>query len=503
MLDLRIRNALIADGTGAPAYVGDIGVQATAASSRSARPEPSTIRPPRRSTPTVSSPPWLRRPAHALRRAAVLGSAGDPIQRARRDERDRRQLQPQPGAVDAGRTPTTTAGCWPRSRACRSSRSRQVSRGPGRASASTSTRSTARLGVNAGFLQGHSALRRHVMGRAANQRPATEAELDELRAELARSLAGGCARVVARRLATCTATATVERVPARAAPIAKSCSCSAGVVGQHEGTTLEGIFAGGDHGFDEAEADLLARLSVGREPTAELEPPGRRRPRSRPALAAAERVAAGTRDRRPGRRAHHADDRPDEHELPELLRAEPHAGMGARCSTCRCPSAWRGCVIRKPSAGWWPAPTARRPACSAGSPISAATSSATRTATRTRACAGRLVRDIAAERGAGSVRTLIDIVCDDDLRTVLWPSAPDDDDAHWALRAEIWHDPDVMLGGSDAGRPPRPDVRRGLSDAVSRRLPARSPDPGARGSSCRDERRACAPVRSGRTRPAR
>ena len=28
MLDLRIRNALIADGTGAPAYVGDIGVSA-------------------------------------------------------------------------------------------------------------------------------------------------------------------------------------------------------------------------------------------------------------------------------------------------------------------------------------------------------------------------------------------------------------------------------------------------------------------------------------------
>ena len=34
---------------------------------------------------------------------------------------------------------------------------------------------------------------------------------------------------------------------------------------------------------------------------------------------------------------------------------------------------------------------------------------------------------------------------------MLWPSAPDDDDAHWALRQEIWADPDVMLGGSDAG----------------------------------------------------
>jgi N-acyl-D-aspartate/D-glutamate deacylase len=64
---------------------------------------------------------------------------------------------------------------------------------------------------------------------------------------------------------------------------------------------------------------------------------------------------------------------------------------------------------------------------------------------------GRVVRDIAAERGADPFATLIDIVVADELRTVLWPSAPDDDDAHWALRVEIWKDPDVMLGGSDAG----------------------------------------------------
>jgi N-acyl-D-aspartate/D-glutamate deacylase len=64
---------------------------------------------------------------------------------------------------------------------------------------------------------------------------------------------------------------------------------------------------------------------------------------------------------------------------------------------------------------------------------------------------GRVVRDIAAERGTEPFATLIDIVVSDRLATVLWPSAPDDDDAHWALRAEIWSDPDVMLGGSDAG----------------------------------------------------
>jgi N-acyl-D-aspartate/D-glutamate deacylase len=65
--------------------------------------------------------------------------------------------------------------------------------------------------------------------------------------------------------------------------------------------------------------------------------------------------------------------------------------------------------------------------------------------------AGRVVRDIAAERGADPFDTLVDVVIADDLRTVLWPSAPDDDDAHWALRAGLWDDPDVLLGGSDAG----------------------------------------------------
>ncbi|MCU0272435.1 MAG: amidohydrolase family protein, partial [Acidimicrobiales bacterium] len=60
-------------------------------------------------------------------------------------------------------------------------------------------------------------------------------------------------------------------------------------------------------------------------------------------------------------------------------------------------------------------------------------------------------RDIAAERGADPFDTLVDIVLADECRTVLWPSAPDDDDAHWALRRRVWAEPDVLLGGSDAG----------------------------------------------------
>ena len=39
----------------------------------------------------------------------------------------------------------------------------------------------------------------------------------------------------------------------------------------------------------------------------------------------------------------------------------------------------------------------------------------------------------------------------DDLRTILWPIAPDGDAASWALRKQVWEDPRAMLGGSDAG----------------------------------------------------
>jgi N-acyl-D-aspartate/D-glutamate deacylase len=64
---------------------------------------------------------------------------------------------------------------------------------------------------------------------------------------------------------------------------------------------------------------------------------------------------------------------------------------------------------------------------------------------------GRVVRDIAAERDADPFATLLDIVINDDLRTILWPIPTDGDDASWRMRQELWSDPRAMIGGSDAG----------------------------------------------------
>jgi N-acyl-D-aspartate/D-glutamate deacylase len=64
---------------------------------------------------------------------------------------------------------------------------------------------------------------------------------------------------------------------------------------------------------------------------------------------------------------------------------------------------------------------------------------------------GRVVQDIAAERGQEAFETLVEICANDDLRTVLWPMPTDNDPDSWELRRRTWEHEDVMLGGSDAG----------------------------------------------------
>src|SRR5262245_1193935 len=68
-----------------------------------------------------------------------------------------------------------------------------------------------------------------------------------------------------------------------------------------------------------------------------------------------------------------------------------------------------------------------------------------------RGLSGRLVSEIAAERGTRAFDALLDVVLNDELRTVLWPPPAGDDDAHWAIRASVWSDDDVLMAGSDAG----------------------------------------------------
>ena len=64
---------------------------------------------------------------------------------------------------------------------------------------------------------------------------------------------------------------------------------------------------------------------------------------------------------------------------------------------------------------------------------------------------GKVVENLAREQGKPAFDTLLDIVINDDLRTVLWPLPTDSDGESWKMRAEAWDHPLVMIGGSDAG----------------------------------------------------
>ncbi len=65
--------------------------------------------------------------------------------------------------------------------------------------------------------------------------------------------------------------------------------------------------------------------------------------------------------------------------------------------------------------------------------------------------AGRLVGDVARERGLGPVDAALDIALADELRTLFVPVRVGADDASWKARGEILLDPRVVVGASDAG----------------------------------------------------
>ena len=64
---------------------------------------------------------------------------------------------------------------------------------------------------------------------------------------------------------------------------------------------------------------------------------------------------------------------------------------------------------------------------------------------------GRLIGDIALEVGLGAWDVLAEIVVADELRTVIASQDRGQDDATWARRVEVWRDPRAIVGASDAG----------------------------------------------------
>jgi N-acyl-D-aspartate/D-glutamate deacylase len=291
--------------------------------------------------------------------------------------------------------------------------------------------------VNAGFLCGHSALRR-VAG----------ADREVMQRLLHEALDAGALGFSTSQAHTHN-DADGEPVPSRFANDDELLALAA-CVAEHEGTTLEAIVAGCINGFTDDEVELLAGMSrAAQRPlnwnvlgVSSLNPTGHERQLAASDAAAARggRVVALTLphpmsmrlsfltgfvlDGLPGWRGIlHLP-------VPERLRA---LGDPAVREQLAAGAASREAGLLRGLANW---PVLRFAECFAPA---------------TKRHEGRSVGDVAAELEQEPFDTLLDVVVADELRTGLRPPVFGSSDADWELRAQVWRDPRTVIGGSDAG----------------------------------------------------
>ena len=305
------------------------------------------------------------------------------------------------------------------------------------------------LGVNAGFLVGHSTLRRVVMGADAVGEAASAAHIDAMRLELRDALAGGALGLSTSQSNTHN-DGNGEPVPSRAATPDELITL-ASVVGEFPGTTLEVILAGCMSQLDRAETELMTRMSLAGD-----------RPVNWNVLT--------VNSRRPHAHRHQLEssDFAAEHgatvkalALPNLMQvwctfATGFAldGFPGWASLFTLPPADRIAALQRHEVR----EDLRRGAASPEAGVLgdmaewAELRIAETFAPENEGLAGRRMRDIAAERGGDPFDVMLDIVVADELRTGLLPTpAGGNDDEGWRLRAETWTDPRTIVGGSDAG----------------------------------------------------
>jgi len=305
-----------------------------------------------------------------------------------------------------------------------------------------------RLGVNAGFLVGHCAIRRMVMGAERGEQVATDEEIDQMVALLRSSIeAGGLgfSSSQSRTHSDGDGKAITSRFADRREMLAFAREVEA-----NEGTTLEYITSGCLDGLSEDEKELMADMTAtaNRPLNWNLLTVDARDPeKTEHQLEVSDRAAA-----RGGKIV--ALTMPTlvpmnmsfkNHcalflipgwgpimGLPLEWRVEALKSPGVRAKLNECAKSKDAGVFRRLS-GW-------------GSYIIGDTF-----AEENAGLEWREVGEIAAERGADPFDTLLDIVVADGLRTVIWPKPTDGDDATWLMRANAWADPRAMVGGSDAG----------------------------------------------------
>ncbi|MFE7792553.1 amidohydrolase family protein [Streptomyces sp. NPDC057460] len=305
-----------------------------------------------------------------------------------------------------------------------------------------------RIAVNAGFMVGHCALRRHVMGADAVGGQPGPAQLDAMLRLLHDAMDAGAWGLSTTQSATHSdgdgkPVASRHALPEELLALSRA-------VGEHEGTQLEAIVAGCLDQFSDDEIDLLVDMTAAAG-----------RPLNWNVLtvdaAVPERVP---RQLVPSERARRAGGRIVALTMPiltpmnmslgtfcalnlipgwgEILslpvpeRIERLRDASTRAEMLRCADSKEAGVFRR---------LADFGRYVIGDTYSAANEG----------LIGRVVRDVAAERGQDPFHCLVEICAADELRTVLWPMPTDNDPDSWALRQQTWQHEDVLLGGSDAG----------------------------------------------------
>jgi N-acyl-D-aspartate/D-glutamate deacylase len=305
-----------------------------------------------------------------------------------------------------------------------------------------------KIAVNAGFLVGHCALRRAVMGTDAIGQEASSDQVDAMTTLLRDSLeAGGLGFSTSRAFTH--SDGAGDPVASRWASREEVLTLSREVA-SHEGTSLEFIFDGCLNGFKEEEIELASEMSLAADRAANWNV-----------------LTISASDEKNVRS--------------QVAACEAAAARGAKIIALTMPVIVDLCMSFKNHCalhilpGWSeilsgtvedriarlkdPAVRARMQA-SAKSPEAGALRGVAHWGSY-RIGAGpnkaldelrdRTIAEIAAERGHDEFDTLVEIVTADELSTILWPVSRANDDASWELRRDVWENPNVMLGGSDAG----------------------------------------------------
>ncbi len=305
-----------------------------------------------------------------------------------------------------------------------------------------------RVGLNVGFLVGHCAIRRNVMGADAVGSVANTEQLDAMLRVLHESItAGGLG--FSTTLSFTHSDGDGEPVASRWADNDELLAlCRA--VGDHDGTTLEYVTSGCLRGFTDEEVEQMADMTLaGRRAvnwnvlTIDAREPQRYH----------DQVAACEHARSRGGTAIALT-------MPTLV--EMNMSFRNYCALFMLPG-WsdvmnlpvpeRIAKLQDPTVRQWMNERAHSPEAGVFSRLASwgryqigDTYSAANEGLK-----GRVVSEIAERANRGTFDTLVDIVINDELRTILWPLPSDNDLKSWQMRAEAWDHPLVLIGGSDAG----------------------------------------------------